>query len=517
MKRAAKLLFMLNLAFSISAQKPILFIDFENMDEIHTTNGIIGKALDLGDIPNRKALSVKNPLSQNDNFTLTIWVNGDNLAQDSYDILTGVTMMRERGINWKQRIIKGEINVDNGEFNGWKIGMQANGAWEFVARGEKNAYEYKPTPIRQSIRDQNWHLLVISYNSKTTELRFYYDGEQKAIYYAPELQSMLNSDSIVVGNSHDNDYSFHDTDWNTFYGKIDDIAIYNRVLDEDQIASYFEQVTGFILPDQENNSPDIIKVTAFNIWDGGNHMGKEVGRNRIFDIIKREKADIFTLVETYGSGEEIADMLGYYLYLISSNLSIISKYPIETTYPIFNSFNSGGALIKLTNDKKINVFSIWLNYRPTYHEIFHNNHFDMKSFLMEDYKIRGAEIGAILNEIEPLLKQSEEIPIIMGGDFNCGSHLDWIESTKNIHNGYIIPWSVSKMMEEAGFIDAFRKVNLDPKMKVGKTHLGSNDRIDYIYYKGNKLSILDSDLIKEYNVKFPSDHYGVSVLLKINE
>ena len=53
--------------------------------------------------------------------------------------------------------------------------------------------------------------------------------------------------------------------------------------------------------------------------------------------------------------------------------------------------------------------------------------------------------------------------IILGGDFNEPSHLDWIRETKDLydHNGLIIPWTVPLMLDNNGFIDTYRTLYPD--------------------------------------------------------
>lgn len=48
--------------------------------------------------------------------------------------------------------------------------------------------------------------------------------------------------------------------------------------------------------------------------------------------------------------------------------------------------------------------------------------------------------------------------VILGGDFNEPSHLDWTEETKGLwdHNGAVVDWVCSKLLYEAGFRDAYR-------------------------------------------------------------
>ena len=513
--REIKLLVVLScITLASFAQKPVLRIDFENRKSIATVKGINGKAFNLGNVPGRLAFAVKNPIRSKASFTITLWVKGNPNARRSYDILTGVTMVEKRGLGWKPRVIRGIEKIETGAFNGWKFGMQRDGAWRFTARGGGFTYDYAPTPGRQSIRNGDWHLLAVSYDNNASELRFYYDGEQVAIYYAPELTDMVSSDSLTVGNSIDSDHDYRKIAWDSFYGQIDDIEIYDRVLDKNEISKYYRALTGIVLPESIRAPLATLKVTAFNILNGGYESGKDVGIERVIELIKQDAADILTLVETYGSGEKIADALGYQLYLVSSNLSIVSRYPIANTYRIFKPFNSGGALVNLPGGESVNIFSVWLNSRPRYNELYQESNVDLGKYLVTEYETRGQEMDLILEEMGAHLSQSDEVPLIIGGDFNSGSHLDWTKKTSDIHNGHVVPWPVSMAAADAGLLDGYRVLHPDPLNVPGRTHTIRNDRIDYIYFKGKKIKPLSANIINEHNVQFPSDHYGVSVLFR---
>ena len=47
---------------------------------------------------------------------------------------------------------------------------------------------------------------------------------------------------------------------------------------------------------------------------------------------------------------------------------------------------------------------------------------------------RAAEIREILSEIKHWLSRPQTMGVVMAGDFNSGSHLDWIPSSKDLHN-----------------------------------------------------------------------------------
>lgn len=514
MKEVKLIALLFYVIYTTQAQQPVLCVDFEDLGPATTVNGIVGKAFNLADTPNRFAFAVKNPIQPQSGFTITLWVKADRNATSSYDILTGVTMVEERGMGWKQRVIRGIEKVETGVFNGWKLGMQSNGAWSFTARGSGFTYEYAPTPLTQSIRDGAWHLLAVSYDRDPSELRFYYDGKQVAIYRTPELVDMIPSDSLVIGNSVDSDFDFRKIEWDSFYGEIDDIQIYNRVLNKEEIATYYRDVTGTTSFGLSEVPPTTLKVATFNILNGGYESGKDAGLDRVIDLIRKDGADIFLLVETYGSGEKIADALGYQLYLISSNLSIISRYPIDKTYPIFEPFHSGGAMILLPGGQKVNVFCLWLDYRPVYNEELAGRSIDLDQFLARENKTRGKQMNTILREIDTQLSQSEDVPVIVGGDFNSGSHLDWTKEAAAVHNGHVIPWPVTVSATKAGLLDGYRMIHPDPLKAPGVTHPAREERIDYVYFKGDKLKPLNAELIDEHSIKFPSDHYGVSVLFQ---
>lgn len=67
------------------------------------------------------------------------------------------------------------------------------------------------------------------------------------------------------------------------------------------------------------------------------------------------------------------------------------------------------------------------------------------------------------------LTKSGEEPLIVAGDFNTPSHLDWTEQTKDTHCGWAFDWPTTKLMEQQGMIDSFREVHPDPLKEPGMT------------------------------------------------
>ncbi len=264
-----------------------------------------------------------------------------------------------------------------------------------------------------------------------------------------------------------------------------------------------------------------IKVMTWNIWNGGTHGTKAnnfkkdtLNTLNVLKVLQQENPDIVFMQETYCCGMDIAKKAGYtYSWRGSSNLSIHSKYPIIDTLKIYESFNSHGAVIDVEG-KKILCVNLWLHYLPDY---FNNiKKLPPDSLISEEGITRLKEITAILNDVDSLEKMLN-MPIIIGGDFNSGSHLDWIESTRNAHYGKVVEWPVSKFMIDKGYTDSFREANPDPT----KTLEGTwgflwpeniiSDRIDFIYYKGQNLKTKRSKIVQDDPPDgfFNSDHRAI--------
>lgn len=80
-------------------------------------------------------------------------------------------------------------NVDKtAKAGGFTIGASANGSWYAgFTDNNGNSLWYEPTPARQPLNDGRWHLLALTYSKRLGKARFYYDGQNVAIYNLNEL------------------------------------------------------------------------------------------------------------------------------------------------------------------------------------------------------------------------------------------------------------------------------------------------------------------------------------------
>lgn len=255
-------------------------------------------------------------------------------------------------------------------------------------------------------------------------------------------------------------------------------------------------------------------MLSWNIWHGARHPGVEKGVNQAVAFIKHTDADIITMQETYGSGPTIADRAGYYFYQRSDNLSIMSKYPIEDTHPLFRALWFGGATIRLSEQQKLNAFCVWLNHLPAWGRNHRAEVASAEALVEAEWKTRAAEIKAILTELQPFVDSADQVPLLIGGDFNSPSLLDWGQDTAEWHNGLEVRWPVSEQMLDKGFTDAYRAIHSDPT-KHSKHELWSADaerltfRIDYLYSLGDKIEVRDARMMNVHEGEWPSDHPAV--------
>ena len=270
----------------------------------------------------------------------------------------------------------------------------------------------------------------------------------------------------------------------------------------------------------------MLKVMAWNILHGGNDL--EEGPQRVIDIIGAIDPDVVMMVETYGSGKMIAEALGYNFHLIapegtlpddkSINLSIYSKYPfgqrIDTDYPFF----LGGREI-MVEGRRINVLSNWFHYEPWDDAPEHLGKSVNELLQWEKTGKKYEMVQKVLPILKEYTKVADTIPLIIGGDFNTLSHLDWGEETKSIHNGLVVPWNTTKILEDLGLKDSYREINPNPNWHPGITwdskDATDSHRIDYIFYKGGIKPITSDSYMAFFGetirlndqiIAYPSDH-----------
>ncbi|MFF4899084.1 HAD-IA family hydrolase [Streptomyces sp. NPDC001068] len=231
-----------------------------------------------------------------------------------------------------------------------------------------------------------------------------------------------------------------------------------------------------------------LRVMSWNLWLGGSRI--DDARAKQIKAVVDAGADVVGLQETAGtSAAELAEALGWHHHTAGENLGIISRYPITARLgdPEVGFYGAAGVRIAVRPGREVDVWTAHLHYTPYGPYEFHFDGLGAAE-LIDHEEVRLGQLREALRRIG-----DGPVPVVLVGDFNCPSHLDWTD----------VEWPVTRAAEEAGFRDSYREVHPDPVTAPGHTWSpvhpvaedGSGrpepqDRIDYVLHRG--LRVLDS-------------------------
>ncbi|PCJ58585.1 MAG: hypothetical protein COA79_12550 [Planctomycetota bacterium] len=428
-------------------------------------------------------------INSNNTYTVNFCVN-TKLSSEKFPLLCGNKKWDDSDVIDLISNHNMGLSLASGQYEGWSLFVQPNGAWGWNIGDGENRLDYLPTAL-QIINDGKWHEIAISFHFNDKTVWLYYDNRHVAIYSLSEINF---SDDLVTKN--------------IFF--INNSQINIKDIKSDVSAHPPVKNKSVDFPKNNKADSEILTVMSWNIWHGGRHNGIEKGIEQVISTLKNIDTNIICMQETYGSGPFISDALGTIFYYRSSNLSIHSKYEIAITHELFNPFRFGGIRI-IINGKFLDVFVLWINYLPEISKLYEADSVD--KIISDENETRGSEIKEILGHIQNISVSEPKIPMIIGGDFNSPSHLDWGNEMKPIHQNLVIEWPVSKSMIDFGFKDSFRERSPLPYNNIGNTFSSLNPdslqhRIDYLYYKGNLKCV--NCFVKGYeDLEWPSDHAAV--------
>lgn len=307
-----------------------------------------------------------------------------------------------------------------------------------------------------------------------------------------------------------------------------------------------------IMQSCENKSEKELSFLTFNVWQEGTSVPN--GFNQIRDIIIEINPDIVCFVEVRNYKNQdwttkIVKALSesgqkYYRGYIGGDVSFISKYPLENGKQIFTNSDKGTVVnFDVNIDGNIVVVSgFHLDY--TYYasnlprgynggdpnwKIIDDGKGNPKPNTIVDsiqkYSLKSSRDEAVSSFIKSVKFESK--PVILMGDFNEPSFLDWTENTKNMfdHNGVVIPWYNTKKLHQEGFVDTYREFYPNEVVNPGFTWpsytsvkkstswtplADERDRIDYIFFKGSDIKI------KEVSIVGPKESFVYDKMKTLN-
>ncbi|MFI5975831.1 HAD-IA family hydrolase [Streptomyces sp. NPDC051452] len=260
-----------------------------------------------------------------------------------------------------------------------------------------------------------------------------------------------------------------------------------------------------------------LRVLSWNLWLGGSRVDDH--RAKQLRVILDSGADVVGLQETGGTAtEELAGALGWHHHRAGENLGILSRHPITARFgdPDVGFYGAAGVRLATVTGREVDIWTVHLHYTP------YGPYEAVLAGLAAEELIAHEETR--LTQMRDALRRIGEtstdgVPVVLVGDFNCPSHLDWPE----------VAWPVTRAAADAGFADSFREAHPDPAVEPGHTWSpihpvhedGSGrpepqDRIDYVLHRG--LTVLDSRTVVTGTPRpwpdvahntWPSDHAAV--------
>lgn len=289
-----------------------------------------------------------------------------------------------------------------------------------------------------------------------------------------------------------------------------------------------------VAADNAQDHSETVRVLTFNLWHGGD-AGKQP-LDQTVEVIKQSRADIVGLQETAGNapkGEprpdraaELAKRLGWHYLDQGGRTGIISRFKIVAATP-----RKWGARLILPSGRQMYAFNVHFPASPYQPYQLLGIPYGNAAFLTTEAEAiqaaraaRGKQAEEMIAEVKAILP--EGWPVVLTGDFNEPSHLDWTEAAA-IANlcPLAVQWPATKAVETVGFVDAYRNVYPDPVEFRGLTWTPTtknsdpkdrHDRIDFVFVGAadrSKFNVKTSQLIGESREfadivvsPYPSDH-----------
>jgi UDP-2,3-diacylglucosamine pyrophosphatase LpxH/endonuclease/exonuclease/phosphatase (EEP) superfamily protein YafD len=268
-----------------------------------------------------------------------------------------------------------------------------------------------------------------------------------------------------------------------------------------------------------------LKVLQLNVWVNAARV--EGGAEGLVDLIVRTDPDVVLLCELY-TGDNDTPLVSKVMKELSKRrktyfsdgynlpVAVLSKYEPESVsaFRPTPKEDCDRPVVKVrlsVNGRKATIYSTHLdhrNYAPYLTRGYDPNRWgvavtpvtDPDTILVANRVAwRDETIRGFLRDVRAETAKGHFV--ILGGDFNEPSHLDWQADTKDLrdHRGAVVPWDVSLMLAQAGFRDAWRERFPDPVTHPGFTWPAGNEsarledlfctpnadereRIDFIYY-----------------------------------
>jgi exonuclease III len=286
---------------------------------------------------------------------------------------------------------------------------------------------------------------------------------------------------------------------------------------------------------------EALRVMTFNIWVGGESSGQPVAQTA--KVIASAQADVVGVQESYGEKRDgksnngaraIAELLGWHCFdQGNEDTAILSRYPIVARTP-----TKFGAALELTSGRRVWLFNVHFTHTPYQpYQLLNIPYHNAPAIKTADEAVaaarmaRGKQVAELLAEIDGV--RNDGAPILITGDFNEPSSLDWTEAVAQAGRCPLcVRWPATAAILEAGFLDAYRQAHPDPLKSPGYTWTpltaesdpgDRHDRIDFVFVARHGGRVKLAEVVGEAPERadivvtpFPSDHRAVVATLEFD-
>ena len=250
----------------------------------------------------------------------------------------------------------------------------------------------------------------------------------------------------------------------------------------------------------------------------------------VIAVINKSGASVVALQEACGRVPEIAADLGWPYFDVRTQ--VVSQLPLlDPPVPA-----AGVVFVEVEPGRVVAIVNVHPASRR-YGPFRLAKGEPLRRVLRRERRLRLAELQPSLDAAVLLMRDG--VPVILLGDFNAPSHLDWTEAAVGAlpQVTQAVPWPTSVATEATGLVDAYRAAHPDPVTRPGLTWPAarpfvegynpaadgqSADRIDFMHVSPD-VSVTGIQIVGEQESPFsemsvtpwPTDHRGLLAALHL--
>jgi endonuclease/exonuclease/phosphatase family metal-dependent hydrolase len=272
---------------------------------------------------------------------------------------------------------------------------------------------------------------------------------------------------------------------------------------------------------------------TFNLWVGGESGGQPLSQTAA--VIRAARADVAGLQETWRKesrgvrpdhARELAALLGWQCVEQGGGRAIITRFRASGPTP-----GRWGAVLELPSGRRVRVFNAHFHHAPYQPYQLLGIPYEGGAFIRTEAdavrfarEARGREVEGLVGEVKAALETGDAV--LVTGDFNEPSHLDWTEAAAKAGKCPLaVAWPATRAMAALGLADCFREARPDAVNDRGDTWTPTtrpddpkdrHDRIDFVLAGGRGMIVRACEVVGEDKrwadivvAPYPSDHRAV--------